>query len=96
MERSPNPTEYAAKKYHRVWAAYWLSLIAFVAVVIAKIELAIFPALVAFIFAVVSLLWRCPVCGKRVGCKTYGPFVLGLPGARRCVHCSTVLVSFAS
>jgi len=96
MEHSSSVKPNDAKKYRLVWAAFWLSLVVFVIVAFTNVELAIAPGLVAFVCAVVSLLWPCPVCGKRVGIRSFGLFILGLPGARRCVHCSTLLVRFTS
>lgn len=96
MEHSLTSESNSNKQYRRVWAAYWLSFLAIVPVALIKVELAIIPALIVFVSGWVSLLWRCPVCSKRAGFKTFGPFVAGLPGARRCVHCSTLLVRFKS
>jgi hypothetical protein len=94
MEHSSDTEPDFGKQYRRVWAAFWLSFLATIAVAFIKVELALLPALVAFVCGWVSLLWRCPACGKRVGFKTFGLFMAGLPGARRCVHCSILLVRF--
>jgi len=96
MEYSYSAEPGNAKKYRLVWTAFWLSFVVFVGVAFTNVERAIVPALVTFVSAVVSLLWPCPACGKRVGIRSFGPFILGLPGARRCVHCSTLLVRFTS
>lgn len=96
MEHSSTSEPKSNQQYRRVWAAYWVSFLSIIPVALFKVELALIPALVAFVSGWISLLWRCPVCNKRAGFKSFGPFMAGMPGARHCVHCSALLVRFTS
>lgn len=82
--------------YRVWWLLYWCSIVATLSLAVGQSALAPLVFLLAFLCAVVTVFWQCPACGKRVGFKSWGPILAGLPGARRCVHCRTLLVRFVA
>jgi hypothetical protein len=85
---------YGLRTYCWLWLLFWVTVAVGIIMAIFESGWAAIFLFAASILALITVFWRCPFCEKRAGFKQYaGGFVLlGLPGARQCVHCSKLLV----
>src|SRR5262245_6467945 len=94
MEYSTRQRKQSSSSYRNVWIAFWVAMILIIPVtVVIGLKAAAIPFFVAFGCGLIAMFWPCPSCDRHVGFKRYGIFFLSAPGVRRCVHCSTLLVT---
>jgi hypothetical protein len=94
MEHSTRQPTRSTNSYRKVWFTLWIAMFLVIPLgVVFGTTTAVITFFIAFSAGVTAVFWRCPNCGRHVGIKRYGIFLLNVPGVRRCVHCSTLLVT---